>query len=220
MLLSTSCNLCQQHRRPLHAPHAVAATRRHACSLLPPPALRLAANAHRAVPACLYEQRDDPHTLGTLTLRSRVCSTMSNCKWARGASSWVSKVRAVAHPFIVVSTSLTLTALTHKLAKCVLCFCNPRVTAVPSPHCSRSKRATASSQTRTVSASAGVTLTRLAATRPRSRTRSPPSSGSPSCAHSWRCGCRMSPSDTSPSTPPPSRRPLKGRARLLVPGRR
>ena len=226
--------------------HAVAATRRHACSLLaaaaahhlPSPSTSgtCAAPSTHACCECaprrarlrLYEQRDGPHTLGTLTLRSRV-STMSNCKWARGASSWVSEVRAVAHPFIVVSTSLTngsslptdcvtTTALTCKLTKCVLRFCNPRVTAVPSPHCSRSERATASSQTQTLSASAGVTLTRLAATRSRSRTRCPPSSGSP-CAHLRRCRWRTLPSDTSPSTPPPPRRPLKGRARLLVPVR-
>ena len=249
MLLSISCNLYMPAAPPpaarapcrrRHPPRAATPApdllllpttcRRHPPQepgLLQPP--MLAANAHRAVPACLYEQRDGPHTLGTLTLRSRVSTAMSNCKWARGASSWVSKVRAVAHPFIVVSTSLTngsslptdyvtTTALTRKLTKCVLCFCNPRVTAVPSPHCSPSERATASSQTQTVSASAGVTLTRLAVTRSRSRTRCPPNSGSP-CSHSRRCHCRTSPSDTSPSTPPPSRRPLKGRARLLVPGR-
>jgi hypothetical protein len=105
-----------------------------ACVLPPPSSTSRPQLLTRAIHPCLlpmrtapcpplYEQRDGPHTLGTLTLRSRV-STMSDCKWARGASSWVSTVRAVAHPFIVVSTSLriqppyrlrTTTALTHQV---------------------------------------------------------------------------------------------------------
>ena len=92
----------RRHLPPPRLLPAAAAAHHLPCCVLPPPSstsphtwaihpCMLAANAHRAVPACLYEQRDGPHTLGTLTLRSRV-STMSNCKWAQGASSWVSKV--------------------------------------------------------------------------------------------------------------------------------